>query len=409
MARIGILNFPGHMNQGANLTAYALQKVLQDWGHEAVNLHLRNNYRPEKEPIYTDFADANIRITSQSAVGETSMQIFNSQFDTFIVGSDQVWRNTSESMFTWKTCMESCFHLAFAAPGKRRIAVAASFGRDEYNQNPEVRRQFAQELRRFTAISVREKSGVEILKEIGDFETTVLIDPVFYIDEKQWYQFADAKRYEGRSLMAYNAFFHQEEVHLLQKEMSDEFDFVDVCTGNTAQWLAYIRDARFVVTDSFHVCCFCLIFGTPFACLSNAGFGRARFEELAETFHFSKERIIDSDKVENLAEEVRRLMLLPYDTAEIKQAILQGREKAHVWLKSALAAPVPAWSGPDFVWKSRKEIREEQMANNLWKRHYLSQRNLRIARILLRISPFFRKKLRAKIEKHELLLRRYSW
>lgn len=409
MSRVGILNFPGHMNQGANLTSYALQKVLQNWGYDAVNMHLHTNYRNHKEPKYTDFADANIKLTERSAAGPLSMQIYNHQFDTFIVGSDQVWRNADEEMFAWKTVVEPCFHLAFAAPGKRRIAVAASFGRSDYTENPSQRESFAQELRRFAAISVREKSGRRILKELGNFEAEVLIDPVFYLDSRVWHSFAAAKAERKRPMLAYNSFFHQPEMVEIQTALADEYEFVDVCTGRTAQWLADIRDACFVVTDSFHVCCFCLIFGTPFACLSNAGFGQARFLELAETFGFSTERIIDPANVDCLAAEIRRVTALPYDDVAVQSAICHGRSKAHAWLRAALQSPVPEWSGPEFVRATRAEISAEQRADNRWLKLHYSRRNLAICNLLLRISPFFRSKLKAKKEKHERLLQEYPW
>lgn len=409
MSRIGILNFPGHMNQGANLTSYALQKLLRDWGYDAVNLHLHTNYRGTKDPHYTDFSDANIRMTKQSAAGPVSMQIFNKQFDTFIVGSDQVWRNACEEMFEWKRAVEPCFHLAFAAPGKRRIAVAASFGRDDYSPDAGMRQSFAQELRRFSAISLREKSGVAILKELGDFEATVLIDPVFYLEADEWHAFAARKTERTRPLLAYNAFFYQDSMQELQQAMGGEFDFVDVCTGDTAQWLADIRDARFVVTDSFHVCCFCLIFGTPFACLSHSGFGSARFLELSETFCFDSARIIDPAGVDDLVSAVRFVMALPYDNEAVQTAIQQGRRKAHAWLKTALQAPVPAWTGPAFIPARRADIRAEQRADNRWLRLYYSRRNLAIVKFLLCVSPFFRRKLKAKRDKHEYLLQHYSW
>lgn len=397
------------MNQGANLTSYALQKLLLDWGNDAVNMHLHSNYKDLKEPNYTRFADQNINITAQSATGPVSMQIFNKYFDTFIVGSDQVWRNMGEEMFAWKNNIESCFHLSFAAPGKRRIAVAASFGRDDYTSDKTERESFARELSRFTAISVREKSGARLLKELGNFEAEVLIDPVFYLDADIWHAFAAEKMERKRPMLAYNSFFHQSEMKEIQSSMADKYDFVDLCAGDTAQWLANIRDASFVVTDSFHVCCFCLIFGTPFACLSNAGFGLPRFLELAETFHFSPERIINPECTQNLGNDVQRIIELPYDDSAVQCAIAEGRTKAHTWLRAALQCPVPEWTGPAFVKASRAEIDAERRADNRWRRRYYSIRNLKLIKWLLRVSPFFRKRLKTKKEKHEKLLREYSW
>ena len=130
--RIGILNFAGHLNHGANLTAYALQRIFTLWGHKAQNLHLHCNPASQKWDVFTKFADENISLSSRCAAGVGGMQKFNADYDAFVVGSDQVWREANETSpyWTWKTPQYACYHLAFAAPGKRRIAVSASFGND---------------------------------------------------------------------------------------------------------------------------------------------------------------------------------------------------------------------------------------------------------------------------------------
>ena len=50
------------------------------------------------------------------------------------------------------------------------------------------------------------------------------------------------------------------------------------------QWLRYIRDAEYVVTDSFHGCVFSIILNKPFVCVGNEARGTARFDTLFETF-----------------------------------------------------------------------------------------------------------------------------
>lgn len=50
------------------------------------------------------------------------------------------------------------------------------------------------------------------------------------------------------------------------------------------QWLSALHDARYVVTDSFHACAFCILFHKPFAVYINRRRGSARIRSLLEQF-----------------------------------------------------------------------------------------------------------------------------
>jgi hypothetical protein len=47
-----------------------------------------------------------------------------------------------------------------------------------------------------------------------------------------------------------------------------------------SDWLKEIRDAKFVITDSFHAICFCLLFEKNFICFPNKKRGVARVKSL---------------------------------------------------------------------------------------------------------------------------------
>lgn len=408
---VGILNFPGHMNQGANLTAYALQHTLRSMGCNAANLHLMSNYVLVKDSKYTDFADAHIRMTEKKSWGEFSMQQYNKDFDTFIVGSDQVWRYIDgEGMFGWKTYLEPCYYLGFAESGKRRIAMAASFGRDDYSAPEPVRKRCGEELKRFAAISVREKSAVDMVKAIADVEVAQVIDPVFHLSAAEWNAFA-APVQPGRkgSFVAYNSFFSGETIKELELKLNGGKAFVPLLAGNTKDWLANIRDARFIISDSYHVCCFCLIYGTPFAALSCKDQGKARFDELAEYFGFDSRRIIDTSEVTDLAHEIRGIMELPFDAESIWKKIADGSECSKRWLQDALDAPVPEWSGSSFVKASSASVRKERMANRQARMQRAKKIRYYVCALLYYICPFRRAWINDKYASLSRIVRNFSW
>lgn len=105
------------------------------------------------------------------------------EYKAFISGSDQVWNGS------WFLRNNSYF-LKFA-PKEKRIAWAPSFGMDHvatYNW-----RRFARDIGEYRYLSVREKSGVDIIKQLTGREAVQITDPVFLLTPQQWRDFYQNK------------------------------------------------------------------------------------------------------------------------------------------------------------------------------------------------------------------------
>ena len=96
--------------------------------------------------------------------------------DIVIVGSDQIWNPN------YKT---SEFFLLPDFPDRiKKIAYAASFGSDVF---PAKKKDFyARNLARFSAVSVRESSAVDILKRECGCEATLVADPTLLHTREEW-------------------------------------------------------------------------------------------------------------------------------------------------------------------------------------------------------------------------------
>lgn len=411
--RIGILNFAGHMNHGANLTAYALQQTFLQLGHEVHNMHLHCNPAIYKWDIFTRFADENIALTKRCAAGVYNMQAFNDDFDVFVVGSDQVWREAEDAIpgWQWKSKHYACYHLAFAAPGKRRISVAASFGNEVYNAPEYIKASLARELKRFAAISVREESALHIVKNVAGEDAVQLIDPVFYIEPAEWHKLcthADTN-HSRKGRISYNCFYHHEQMPKILESFLEDYDIYDLCSGDTYAWLNAIRSSDFVITDSYHVLCFCLIFGISFVCLAPDGQGETRFLSLQQLTGFSKNRIFRVKEVDDLPDRVCRIMEEPIDWETIHSNIENHREFARGWLDNALAIPVPAWTGPRYLPASIMDKRRELKSNSAAYVCHVIRRNRGIVRFLLAVSPIARTFLKQKKAFYDKLLEEFAW
>ena len=100
--------------------------------------------------------------------------------DCFVVGSDQVFRYKYIRRFL------DIYTLAFTEFSKKRIALSASFGTDNFEAGYQKTYEFKKNIKRFDAVSTREISGVDLCKNTFDVNATHIIDPVFLIDKNKY-------------------------------------------------------------------------------------------------------------------------------------------------------------------------------------------------------------------------------
>lgn len=333
--KIGILTLPLHTNYGGILQAYALQTTLERLGHEVHVITL--NYSAQTFPLHKvcyiftrrvigsvirrrRYAYYNINKESKyySEIYEAKASLINrficryihrhlyrvlskdvhqSDFNGYVVGSDQIWR---------LRYIQGCFNtydafLDFAKNWNvRRIAYAASFGIDkwEFDEESTDRIQFL--LRLFAAISVREKSGVELCNQYLDINAKHVLDPTLLLEKEQYeyiIQQSDIPIPKQSNILTHYVLDQNEDLTLLIKKVAVEKRLtpfsLDLCNSSSKQstplpsieqWLAAFRDASFVITDSFHACVFSIIFRKPFIVIGNKSRGYSRFISLLQTF-----------------------------------------------------------------------------------------------------------------------------
>lgn len=245
-----------------------------------------------------------------------SLQKNYQEAEVYITGSDQVWGE-------WGTAnKKKTFLLDFLPPTVTRVAYAASFGRNILGKDEEI--IFKEALNKFQAISVREKSGVDLCKQLGgDLDVKWVVDPTLLLTKQDWihelHLEVDKKvSHNKRALVylmqnEYTTVIGHSIINLLKKEgyqvryVSSAY-YVDPKSNfspTIEQWLSAILSADIVVTSSFHGTLFALNFNTPFIALGNkdgrSGQNSRLFSLLEETG--LTERIIcsfDRDKISYL-------------------------------------------------------------------------------------------------------------
>lgn len=191
--------------------------------------------------------------------------------DFYCTGSDQVWNSG------WNEKIDHPFFLDFETNGKKCFAYAASFGKNKLEEWE--KEETKKLLKKYSNIAMREKSGVDILKDLGINNGINVLDPTLLLSGKEWTKIA-SKKYENKKyIFVYNLNRNKKidaYVEKLAKEKKLEVYYVSYalhefykkgkmkCNIKVEDFLSLIKNATYVVTDSFHATAFSINFNTQF-------------------------------------------------------------------------------------------------------------------------------------------------
>lgn len=312
--KIGLLTYQSANNFGAALQAYALEKFLTMQGYDCEYINyicenvenryrysnsksikgfIRRQFAKKRDKSFQHFRKK-IRISSKK-FSRGNIAEANKEYDMFIVGSDQVWNyKLNGNDFTYL--------LNFS--NKPRVAYASSIGLDDIEE--EFREEYFTNLSKFETIMVRELSAKSIIDKLGISSSQVVLDPSFLLTDEYWEKMTytpNVKDYILFYVFDSNNIkkFCDKYVDILKGQKFVKFggginlcDFIDLrtkvmYTTGPRDFLSYLRNAKLVVTDSFHATVFSIIFKTPFVVFYRNRAGKdARIHELLKIANLDK-------------------------------------------------------------------------------------------------------------------------
>lgn len=294
-------------NHGASLQAYALQTYLSSQGHDVEIIdykpdYLSNHYKlwsvsnpvfdkPVVKQLYLlaklpgrlialrrkrkfdEFSQKCLRLTSMRYHSNEELKTNPPKADVYIAGSDQIWNTL------FQNGRDAAFYLDFAPKGTKRVAYAASFATkdvvEEYK--PFLRRM----LQGFDSISLRERISLPLLESLGRNDGVAVCDPVFLLSREQWDKILPTSSIEEEYLLVYdteNSNKLKDIAQSIAKERNLKIFNIsgsrksyvdkDFWVSSPIDFVQLIRDAEFVVSNSFHATAFSLIFQREF-CVVN--------------------------------------------------------------------------------------------------------------------------------------------
>ena len=313
--RIGILTFHFAINYGAVVQTWTLSRLLSSLGHDVCII----NYIP-LIPRYPWWVSALYHKDIQHFVRtlkfkrfrrrnmietrrvSTVEEIEDLDLDAVVVGSDQVWNvdffKQPNGMFN------QVYFLSGMSSRVRKVAYAASMG-GPLPENYPWRGELIASLREFDFRSVRERQALENLLRLG-LSAQCVIDPTFLLpcnaydeltvkkDVKRPYLFSYLLTEIERGLSLCRDYLEKKCCSFRLTTIRPVRD-KNVCVPSPDQWLSLIRNAQFVITDSFHGVALSIVFNVPFVALlkSTEPGQNARIIELLERLSLS-DRIASS-------------------------------------------------------------------------------------------------------------------
>lgn len=326
--KIAILTlYYNNYNYGGLLQSYALQRIINMLGHDAVQISykLETGYpgwslvkSTLKKPLAYTFHQLKYgRWFSKYLERQKKLELFVNQiphtevvtastivnlidrYDCFICGSDQIWNPVG-----WQPTL----FLNFVPSEKVKISYAASIARD--NLTDEQFEFIRTYIKDFTAVSVREKNSADMLNQkYPDLNVQNMPDPVFLLEKSEWEKLIQRENSSQPFIFAYflgqengnreSALKYAEKIgikiifaaYLSRLQCAwDKEHLKQISTPlGIEDFLNNIANASLVLTDSFHASAFSAILGTPFYAMS-------RFEE--------GDKLSMNSRLNNLIEEL---------------------------------------------------------------------------------------------------------
>lgn len=221
-------------------------------------------------------------------------------FDCYLCVTDVIWKYNPKNGFD-RGFLLACKQME----GKKKIAYSASRGAKGYTT--EQAKEFFDYISDIDYISVREKSLQDYIQQNSDLPVAHVLDPVF-LQEKEFYTDMAILPKEKNYILIYLAMEkadslvktavayaknHGYDVIELSEypshaKLADGVNYKRVYDIGVEEWLGYMLNAEYIFTNSFHACCFSIIFQKQFFVGARGG---DKIDSVLELFKLSGRRV----------------------------------------------------------------------------------------------------------------------
>ncbi|MGG0276182.1 polysaccharide pyruvyl transferase family protein [Bacillus rhizoplanae] len=296
MKKAEIITYHFVPNYGAVLQVYALQRVLCQYVDNVEILDYRpktitSTYAPintstikslistlfslpsylTKRNKFRSFEKEYLNLSKNQY--EVSDDIVGLDADYVFLGSDQIWNFEITDGFD-----PVYFGEIKGSKASRVISYAASLGKGVLSQIEMA--TFEESLKSIDSISVREREAANLLAHSTDKNIEVVLDPTLLLNKEEWNEIPADKNY-GEYVLLYTLADYKEtremadkiakykgikvvEISGKRRNIKNNYSHKVLYNAGPLEFLSLIKNAEFVVTDSFHGTAFSVNFNKQF-------------------------------------------------------------------------------------------------------------------------------------------------
>lgn len=348
-------------NYGTQLQAFATQEKLKQYFDDVVFIDYR---RPDTygkglidsfakgnplkamaimptvlrwKKVFDGFREKYLNLTDAVYYSEEDFRDFHNIADVYFSGSDQVWNSG------WNKGIIPPFYLSFAPEDKPKYAYASSFGRAVLSEEEvDSSRKY---IDRFTAITVREESGVNILKQQYGFSAVKrIVDPTLAMSADFWRKYSTNRRMPEDYILIYNLNRNpQFDQYAVKLSKATGLPLYRFCTRydqilrsgkslmipNIFDFISLVDNARYVITDSFHATAFSMNMNTEPICVYPHNYA-GRLSEFLKLVDSSQRHARDYDDLD--------ILNRPTDFGKVNDILKFERRKVDDFLNEVITS-----------------------------------------------------------------------
>ena len=244
--------------------------------------------------------------TKQSKLYKFKDEIANLGFTDIVCGSDQIWNPDITNGI-------NPLYFGDVLGIKNKISYAASMGKEKYNETDE--KLAADLIKNMDYVSVREEKSVAYIEQISGKKVTHVCDPVFLLEKVEYEKIAKPIKCKEPYLLVYSVINNPKmleaaiefankkglEVVEICQNKKRGFKHLQLTAASPKEFLGAIKNAEYVVTNSFHGTAFSLIFNKELYVFDNKERGSritGLLEKAGLSSRINEEKIIEQEIID---------------------------------------------------------------------------------------------------------------
>lgn len=349
--RVGILTFHLGANYGAYLQAWCLTQAVRELGHDASLINYKNKVLLDSNSLkpwvyrrpfrllhdfrkYRAFHKAHVHMRLEPFTSDPARVDWNA-YDAIVVGSDIVWNCELPYMGQDRSYFGQ-FQVAYRG---RLIAYAPSIG--PMNPSYAAPSWVAEGLKKFHSIAVRDANTQQFVENQIGSRPPLVVDPTWLATQTETAQLSYKPRTSREILLVYSFPLKGRMVDEI-KSFARKHNLLTVGVGywqnwcdrnwpdvDPFEWVQLFRQAKYIVSGTFHGTLYAIREQRPFCLLANEGSDNKVSTALAIT-GLKNRHTSDPAAIE-------RILLQPTDYDAVKTKLEEQRRQSLLQLKQALS------------------------------------------------------------------------